>query len=79
MVVIHPAIKIEKGPDSQTVSSGGTATFTIKVTNTGDVTLTDVTVTDALAPGCARTKNEIPALASMAPAAVSSTPARSRT
>ena len=70
VVVIHPAIKIEKGPDSQTISSGGTATFTIKVTNTGDVTLTDVTVTDALAPGCARTKNEIPALASMAPAAV---------
>ena len=68
-VVTHPAIAIVKGPDAQTVVSGGTATFQITVTNTGDVTLTDVVVTDALAPGCSRTKAIIPALASMAPGA----------
>jgi uncharacterized repeat protein (TIGR01451 family) len=50
--VIHPAIEIAKTPDSQMVRSGSTADFTIVVTNTGDVTLADVTVTDALAPDC---------------------------
>jgi uncharacterized repeat protein (TIGR01451 family) len=50
----HPAITIVKNPKSQTVSVGGTATFLITVTNTGDVELTNVTVTDALAPDCNR-------------------------
>src|SRR5205814_1824476 len=48
-----PAIDTQKGPDPQTIVKGDTATFTITVTNTGNVTLTNVTVTDALAPGCA--------------------------
>ncbi len=48
----NPAIAIVKSPKSQTLSVGGTASFTIKVTNTGDVTLTDVTVTDPLSTGC---------------------------
>ena len=52
------------------VVSGGTASFHIKVQNTGDVTLTNVVVTDALAPGCARTSAQIAGLASMAPGAV---------
>jgi uncharacterized repeat protein (TIGR01451 family) len=69
--VINPHISVVKSPDSQTVVSGQTATFTIQVINDGDVTLTNVVVTDALAPGCARTKADIPGLASMpaAPAA----------
>ena len=67
VTVIHPAITIAKTPDSQSVQTGGTVNFTIKVTNTGDVTLTNVVVTDALAPGCARTNADLPALASMAP------------
>ena len=69
VVVTHPAISITKSPPTQTVTTGLTVTFTIVVTNTGDVTLTNVTVTDALSPGCARTKTDIPALASMAPGA----------
>src|SRR5262249_21794078 len=48
----HPAIAITKSPNVQSIGVGGTATFTIKVTNTGDVTLSDVTVTDPKSPGC---------------------------
>ena len=47
-----PAIDIEKTPDTQIVAYDTTATFSINVTNTGNTTLTDVTVTDANAPDC---------------------------
>jgi uncharacterized repeat protein (TIGR01451 family) len=53
-VKTHPAIKIVKDPKMQTTAVGGTATFKITVTNTGDVTLHDVTVTDPKAPNCDR-------------------------
>src|SRR5947208_1029973 len=53
--VSHPAISIVKDPKSQTVTVGNTATFNITVTNTGDVALTDVTVTDAPLTNCDRT------------------------
>jgi len=52
--VINPAIEINKLPDLQQITGGGTANFTIVVTNTGDVALTNVTVTDPLAPNCER-------------------------
>jgi uncharacterized repeat protein (TIGR01451 family) len=64
-----PAIAIVKNPKSQTVAVGGTATFTITVTNAGNTVLTDVTVVDPLSPNCNRTKAQIAALASMAPGA----------
>ena len=64
-----PGIAIVKNPKSQTVAVGGTATFSITVTNIGNVTLTDVHVVDPLSPNCNRTKADIPALASMAPQA----------
>ena len=67
VTVINPAISISKTPHSQTVAFAGTVTFTIGVKNTGDSTLTNVVVTDAVAPGCARTSADIPQLASMAP------------
>jgi uncharacterized repeat protein (TIGR01451 family) len=66
VIVINPHIKVSKKPGTQTIVNGSTATFDIEVTNDGDSTLTDVHVTDALAPGCARTKADIQALASMA-------------
>jgi uncharacterized repeat protein (TIGR01451 family) len=58
--VVGPAISIEKNPDTQQVLSGGTATFDITVTNTGDVDLVNVVVSDPLAPAC---DNPIGALA----------------
>jgi uncharacterized repeat protein (TIGR01451 family) len=67
--VPNPAIAIVKNPKAQTVAVGGTATFTITVTNAGNSVLTDVNVVDPLTPSCNRTKADIPALASMAPGA----------
>jgi uncharacterized repeat protein (TIGR01451 family) len=64
-----PAIAITKEPKSQTVTSGGTATWTIVVTNVGGTDLFNVNVTDALAPNCAKTSAEIGVFASMAPGA----------
>ena len=81
----NPAISITKNPKSQTILTGQTATFTIMVTNTGNTTLTNVTVTDPLSPDCNKTSAQIAALASMAPASgshrvrASPTTARSRT
>ncbi len=40
---VSPSISVSKTPDIQTVIEGGTATFTITVTNTGDADLTGVT------------------------------------
>lgn len=51
---INPSIKIEKTPDLQVVVAGKPVTFTITVTNTGDVPLKYVEVTDPNAPDCER-------------------------
>jgi uncharacterized repeat protein (TIGR01451 family) len=69
VVTSNPAISITKSPDDQVVPSGSTVRWTIVVRNTGNVTLTNVRVTDPLAPNCNRTSTQIPALASMAPGA----------
>jgi uncharacterized repeat protein (TIGR01451 family) len=61
----NPAITITKNPKSQTISSGATANFTIVVTNTGNTTLTNVTVTDPLSTDCSKTSAQIGALGSM--------------
>src|SRR5439155_18589140 len=63
VLVQNPGILISKDPNNQTIVSGGTATFHITVTNTGDAILTNVHVSDALAPGCARTAAQIAAIA----------------
>jgi uncharacterized repeat protein (TIGR01451 family) len=51
-VPAQPGVDISKNPASQTVTSGGNATFSITVTNTGDVDLDNVNVSDALVPAC---------------------------
>lgn len=52
--VVGPAVNIAKSPDQQLVTTGGTAVFTITVTNSGDIPLTNISVSDPLAPDCAR-------------------------
>ena len=52
--VIAPDIEIVKSPDDQVLVFQGDATFDIAVTNTGDLDLFNVTVTDPLAPACDR-------------------------
>ncbi len=44
--IIHPAIRIVKTATPTSISPGETVTYTYKVTNTGDVMLSDVKVTD---------------------------------
>jgi uncharacterized repeat protein (TIGR01451 family) len=52
LTILSSGIDISKTPDLQTIASGGTADFTITVTNTGTSDLTNVVVTDPFAPGC---------------------------
>ncbi len=58
--VIAPDILIEKTPDDQTVIVGRDVRFSIRVTNTGDNDLFDVTVTDPVTPGCERFIGDLP-------------------
>lgn len=58
-VVLSPSIQIDKSPKNQTIESGGTANWTITVTNNGTAPLTSVVINDSnansLAPDCNRT------------------------
>lgn len=51
-IAMGPAINIQKMPDLQIIPSGGTAVFKIVVTNTGNVPLVNVAVTDPMSPDC---------------------------
>ncbi|MEV7039909.1 hypothetical protein [Amycolatopsis sp. NPDC051061] len=51
--VVHPYLGMTKTADKPAYRAGDTATFTIKVTNTGDTGLSDLRVTDPKAPTCA--------------------------
>ena len=50
--VSQPGVAISKSPASQDVTTNGNADFTITVTNTGDVDLANVNVSDPLVPAC---------------------------
>jgi uncharacterized repeat protein (TIGR01451 family) len=54
VTVINPSINIGKTTATPSVTSGGTVTFSITVTNPGDTALSNVTVTDPTTPSCAR-------------------------
>jgi uncharacterized repeat protein (TIGR01451 family) len=54
VITQNPAIDLVKDAPTGTLAVGGTLTYTVTATNTGNVTLTDVVVTDALlSPGSA--------------------------
>lgn len=59
--VVDAVLEIDKAPDLQTVASGGTANFTITVTNSGSIQIDNVAVSDALVPSCDNTIGAIPA------------------
>ena len=52
---INPSVAITKAVNKPVVLSGTLVTYTIRVTNTGDVALNSVAVADAIAPNCAKT------------------------
>jgi uncharacterized repeat protein (TIGR01451 family) len=64
-VIIGPeqqlGISIAKTPDLQTVPSGSDVTFTLAITNTSDIDLSDVQVVDPLVPDCDQTFDSLEA------------------
>ncbi|MFW6870258.1 DUF7507 domain-containing protein [Nocardioides sp. CPCC 206347] len=61
--VIHPDVTLIKTTEQDAVTIGDSITFTIEVINSGDVLLTDLTVTDDAAADCARTAGTLSDLA----------------
>ncbi|QRP46214.1 DUF11 domain-containing protein [Amycolatopsis sp. FDAARGOS 1241] len=53
--VVHPAISLAQQVDKPAYRAGDPVTFTVTATNTGDVPLHDVAVTDVKVGACART------------------------
>ncbi len=62
---INPSIKVEKTPSVTWAVPGKPVVFTITVTNTGDVPLYDVQVSDASAPQCERLISHLEVLATI--------------
>lgn len=48
----NPVIEITKSPENQVVKEGSDAEFTIKISNIGNVHLSDILVSDLLTPDC---------------------------
>ena len=55
----NPQVSLLKTPDTQVVIEGETATFTIAVTNTGNIDLSNLSVVDPLAPLCLRSETSL--------------------
>ena len=52
VAIVNPSIAITKTLDTEVVVNGDDASFTIEIENTGDVTLSDIAVTDEASPNC---------------------------
>jgi uncharacterized repeat protein (TIGR01451 family) len=57
--MVNSSIVITKSPDIQSIPFGGTAAFSITVSNTGEGALTDVSIIDPLAPTCNSQINQL--------------------
>ena len=55
----NPQISLLKTPDTQIVVEGETATFTIAVTNTGNIALANLTISDPLVSSCAKSQSTL--------------------
>lgn len=64
-----PGVSISLSPRSQSVASGGTARFTVTVTNSGTLNLSSIAVSDAQSPHCAKSSG---GLSNLTPGATSS-------
>jgi hypothetical protein len=67
-----PGVSIALSPRSQSVAAGGTARFTITVTNSGSLSLSSVAIADAAAPHCTKSSQGVGGLSGLAPGATSS-------
>ncbi len=68
VTVLIPALQVTKTTSTPIVEAGGTATFTVTVTNTGEVDLQDVVVSDPAATGCSWTIPSLTAASGGTPA-----------
>ena len=60
---IEETLAIEKSPPLQFAPNGAEAAFTLTITNSGILSLTNVAVLDTLAPSCSRVSGALPDLA----------------
>lgn len=59
LLAATPAIELEKTPKVQSVLEGGSAVFAVTLRNTGNVTLTQISVSDPTTPACGRTASTL--------------------
>lgn len=63
ILVATPGIEVEKSPDLQGVAAGDSVVFTVTVFNTGNIPLTNISVSDPLVQDCSRAEGALGDLA----------------
>jgi len=73
VIINNPGMVIGLSPETQTIAENGTATFTLTMTNTGNIKLNSINISSPTTPDCNNT------LPSLAPQAVYTFPVCTRT